>query len=354
MDNDRKNREDILALLAENRLVPEGEAPIGLEKLTGDGSDRLFYRINREGGSPLMAVFPSLSLDKGHEEAAASFRIGVHLHDQGVPVPEILAYDRKRALIVFEDLGDLHLHSLVERASDFSEVRDLYRQAIEALLRFQIRGREGFDTRYCWDTPRYDEQLMLERESGYFSTAFCQDYLGRINDDPSLDPDFIRLARRAARQRADFLLHRDFQSRNLMVKQNRIRIIDYQGARLGPLAYDLASLLIDPYAGLDEAARDELLDYYLERAADYIELNADRFREGYVYLALQRNLQILGAFAFLSQKRAKPFFEQFIPPALRSLATLLQGPRGGDFPALTGLVEDCIARLAKMPPASLL
>ena len=342
----KKQQANILGLLKKNELMKSGSS-VTMEPLSGDGSDRIFHRIILENGVSLIGVFPAVTLARGAEEQAAAFRIGVHLYENGVPVPEIVAYDRQSGLILFEDLGDLHLQGVVKKTHSFSEVEHLYQQAIDALIRFQINGCRNFDTRFCWDTICYDEQVMLERESDYFMTSFCKDYMGKIADDPRLTLEFHKIARRAAEQPAHYLLHRDFQSRNLMVHDDKVRIIDYQGARLGPLGYDLASLLIDPYAGLGLDVQESLLEYYINKVGGEISLDSGSFTQGYYCLALQRNLQILGAFAFLTQQKGKTFFEQFILPAVSSLQSLLRSSQGKEFPALMERVNELKEQLEK-------
>ncbi|MFZ5764815.1 MAG: aminoglycoside phosphotransferase family protein [Thermodesulfobacteriota bacterium] len=347
MDTGKNERQRILTLLARSRQGGTDLAAVDLRPMSGDGSDRVFYRIRFSDGPSFVAAFPSRTLARGREEQAAAFAIGVHLHGLGVPVPKIVAYDRESGLLIFEDLGDVHLHKLVSSAQSFAEVQPFYEQAIEGLVRLQVTGCTGFDPRFCWDTLRYDETLMLERESDYFRQSFCLDYMGKIADDPGLLIEFRQLARRAAQQPNHFLLHRDFQCRNLLVYGGAVHIIDYQGARFGPLAYDLASLLIDPYAGLAEEHQDALLSLYLDRLAGHVGVEADAFLDGYHCLALQRNLQILGAFSFLSGRKGKPFFEQFIPPALDSLKMLLRKPQGKEYPVLAALVDELHDQLAR-------
>ncbi|MBU0966385.1 MAG: phosphotransferase [Proteobacteria bacterium] len=346
MSENTKEKELIFGLLRELNLLPVGALP-QLDRMSGDGSDRSFYRIRIEAGRSLIGVFPSPTSARGMEEQAAAFRIGVHLHDKVVPVPEIAGYDKKNGLLLFEDLGNLHLQAVVREARLFAEVEPLYRQAIDGLIRFQLEGAQNFDTRFCWDTPRYDMPLMLSRESDYFRLSFCRDYMGRIADDPRLLLELQHIARRAALEPAWYLLHRDFQSRNLLVHGGKVHIIDYQGARLGPLGYDLASLLLDPYAGLSLESQDVLYGYYCDTISGLLSLDQENFRAGYYCLALQRNLQILGAFAFLSQIKGKIFFEQFILPAAGSLKALLQDPLGREYLSLAGLVDELEEQLKK-------
>lgn len=322
-------------LLERNHLSPSGL--LSIEKLDGDGSSRVFFRISQPEALSFVAVFPDTFHPRGKEEAMAAYRIGRHLHSCSVPVPQIYAYDTDSGVIVFEDLGNIHLQRHVQEEPE--KLVFWYKKAIDALLCLQISARPDFPVECCWDTPRYDRQLMLERESGYFMVAFCRDFLGK-EIPPGLTGEFEDLAGQAARQPADFVLHRDFQSRNIMVRNSEIRIIDFQGARLGPLGYDLASLLIDPYVGLSSDDQELLLDYYIDRATGRIDLDRADFLAGYYSLALQRNLQILGAFAFLSAKKGRHFFRKFIKPALCSLDHLLQHHVDHDYSVLARLVAE--------------
>ena len=208
----------------------------------------------------------------------------------------------------------------------------------------QISGSVHFDRNWCWQSQRYDKNLMLEKESGYFLQTFCGDYLGLQDFPPTLTDEFEQLAGRASSQPAVYFLHRDFQSRNLMLCKGQIRVIDFQGGRLGPLGYDLASLLIDPYAAIPPEVQQELLEHYLEHLCQY-GLDDLAFLRGFPSLVLQRDLQILGAFAFLSQQRQKAFFQQFILPAAISLQHHLAGPEGKNYPELQKITDTILRRL---------
>lgn len=334
-----QHRQALGRLLAAQGFSPEIEVA---DRMAGDGSDRQFYRL-AVGERSLLAILPGAGQPQGMAEARAAYLIGQHFFREGAAVPRIYGFAEECGLILCEDLGDTKLHDLVLRqGAQAEEVEAYYRQALVALAHLQTETRHGFQPDWCWDTPRYDRELMLARESGYFRKALCEDFLG-MNDLPQgLDREFVFLAERAAQEPADFILHRDFQSRNLMVCEGKIRIIDFQGARLGPLGYDPASLLIDPYAGLSSDRQQALLGCYLDALAAHIPLDRGRFLEGYYYMALQRNLQILGAFAFLSKNRGKQFFRQFIKPAATTLHEHLAAPQGRDFPCLRAVVEQAI------------
>ena len=316
----------------------------GREWLAGDGSDRRFCRIRHRDGTSLLAVLPPLNNPVAMTEAMAVHNIGHHLYQHGVAVPKCYDYDANSGIVLCEDLGDRLLHAALPDLT-VQEKKQWYQKAIDALQLLQVKGREGFDREWCWDTDRYDHQLMVKRESEYFCDAFCRDLLGITDFAPGLHDEFEQIANLAGAQPDDFLIHRDFQSRNLMLSNDQIRIIDFQGARLGPLGYDLASLLLDPYAALDSDLCDELKTYYITTLSKYIHLDPHSFNEGYYYLFLQRNLQILGAFAFLSQQKGKVFFKDFLKPALISLAEHLAQKPGFSFPCLRALLDDSLTLL---------
>jgi len=149
----------------------------------------------------------------------------------------------------------------------------------------------------------------------------------------------------ASKAENHFLLHRDFQSRNIIISDSgpsglRIGIIDWQGARLGPLGYDLASLLIDPYTRLSSHQRAHIYHVYVQLLAGSRPQRVSSLERHYPYLAIQRNLQILGAFAFLSRVRGKVHFEAYLRPALESLARLLEELADPDLKTLRDVVKD--------------
>jgi hypothetical protein len=331
-----------LAIL--HTLLAQAGHPHGWETLTllaGDGSDRPFFRLALSGQSYL-AAFPSPTMDRAKAEANATYLIGKHLWQCGVPVPEILAHDPASGAILFEDLGDRLLFHEVKAAGE-ERVVALYRQAVTLLADLQLGAREGFRAEWCWDTPRYDRELMINRESNYFAREFCGRLMGMPTLPPGLPAEFAALADRISLCPASSLMHRDYQSRNLMVVGDRLRVIDFQGARFGPLAYDLASLLNDPYVAISPAAKEGLLALYLERANTYISLDPVAFMGEYYPIALQRNLQVLGAYAFLTLVRGKEFFRAYIDPALQRLSTLLASNLAADYPVLLDLVTQIAA-----------
>jgi len=330
-----------------------GEPPPGVSwtPLAGDGSDRRWYRV---GDTPRTLVLADHGLSPpggGVSEAEAFVRIGRHLAAQGLPVPRIHFAEPFAGLVWVEDLGDLHLQEAARGAAGPAERLALYREAIDTLVDFSQRGIEGFDPAWCWQTPRYDRALVLERECRYFGEAFLEGFAGLPFDRGALASDFARLADLAAGAEPAGLMHRDFQSRNILLRGGRCRLIDFQGARIGPFAYDLASLLLDPYVGLGPAEREALLAYALERLAARRPVEPRAFRRGYSACAVARSLQMLGAFAFLATAKGKAAFARYIEPALRGLAALLAERSPAAFPHLEATVARAAERLRSgVPP----
>ena len=236
-----------------------------------------------------------------------------------------------------EDLGDRNLQDLVVSGED---PLPTYEKVLCQLLRLQIEGADDFDTAWCCQTARYDQNVMLRYEAEYFKNAFLCRYLGLKKEWPELEPVFHYLAETASRADCRFFLHRDFQSRNIMTPRGDIGIIDWQGGRLGPIGYDLASLIIDPYAALSLKQRAALYERYLYLIQGHDPAWVESFKRYYPYLAIQRNLQIIAAFSFLSKVMNKGYFETYIPGALGSLHALLDQVPDREISPLRELVSD--------------
>jgi len=315
----------------EEAVAGLGGSLADLSLLAGDGSDRQFFRLS--GDPSLILLYHPTPPGGRVTENDSYFLLGGHLSRRGLPVPEIFTYCREEGWMLLEDLGDLSLEGAVKEAPGEEARRGWYHQALKVLVDMQLKGREGFDPAWCFDTPEVDRPFLRERECGYFVWAFLKGCLGLDADAAALEPDFQHLLARALPGGPHFFLHRDFQSRNLFIKEGRVRVIDFQGGRLGPLGYDLAALLIDPYVALAPAFQEDLLEHYLDLLTARLPLDRPRFREQYRYLALCRNLQALGAYGFLSRVKGKTYFEAYIPQALSSLRRRL-GERPGEFPRL--------------------
>jgi N-acetylmuramate 1-kinase len=324
--NETKNLSVIHALLRDAGIAGTRGHALDIITLAGDGSSRKFWRIMDGGQSLCLAVAPPSPDAQGLAEAKAARAIGLHLLKQGVRLPEQYGWNEECGVLLFEDLGDKKLHEYVLKQQEsedwIARVRSCYIHVVKGLAGMQVHGAKDFEPDWCCDTPYYDKRVMLERESEYFLGAFWQDFLGK-KEPSGLREEFVQLADKAALIPATYFLHRDFQSRNIMLHHDEPCFIDFQGGRLGPLGYDLASLLIDPYVALPYDFQEELLELYLDKLEELIVVDRRKFVEEYLLLGLQRNLQIVGAFAFLTKQRKKIFFEQFLRPAIASLNALL-------------------------------
>lgn len=289
--------------------------------LYSDGSQRQFHRFGDNKGLNTFILVENPPRTKILSKENISYlKIGKHLFHKGLPVPEIYRVDLDPGLFILEDFGD---HLVQDEVLEGKNRKSLYKKVIELLIKMQFDGLKDFDTNWCYQTKQFDRYCMRTFESNYFREAYLINYLGLKKDWPELEKPFDYLAQQAESAGMNSFLHRDFQSRNLMITPKGLGIIDWQGGRLGPFPYDLASLLIDPYVCLSHDEQAYLFEYYVDclhiQGAEYIEI----IKKYYPYLAIQRNLQIIGAYAFLSKVQGKRVFEQYIPPSLNSLLYLL-------------------------------
>ncbi len=304
--------------------------------LAGDGSDRRWYRAEH-GGRTVVAVDhgPGAGLESP-SEANAFVLIGDHLRRKGLPVPEILRYDGTAGQAYVRDVGDTHLATRLAGMDTESRTRLYAEQLLPALAEMSILGAEGFDTCWCHQGPLYDRDLVLERECRYFIESFVNSHLGLPDDYGDFAAEFETLADRVTDTATIGFMHRDFQTRNIMVdQQGALWFIDYQAGRLGPMAYDLASLLMDPYSPLPYDTALDLARGHAARLSSRIGLDTGMFMENFRLCAVCRNMQILGAFAKLGGAMGKPGFLEHIPRAAHTLARNLE--QAGDPPRLRAL-----------------
>lgn len=317
------------------RIRPEPSA-IQWKKLAGDGSDRTWYRLLSDECSLILS-------DHGIQTQALAevdsfIAIGRHLLKQGINVPEIYLHDRFSGMVFLEDLGDTLLYDRLQEEPDEKEILRIYQAAIETMIRMSVTGARDFDPAVCYQSPQYDQDLILEKECCYFVKAFLRGCLQLSVDAQSLAPEFSHLADLAVENGIYGFMHRDLQSRNIMLYKKTLYLIDFQAGRMGPIQYDLAALLADPYAGLPEHLQEKLLSHAMTTLAAYRAFDQRQFLDGYAACRLTRSLQTAGAFGYLSTVKAKPFFRQFIPRVLHNLRTQLSA-MPDRFPVLASSVE---------------
>jgi len=307
-------------LAFENAFGPPPPMILTRTRLSGDGSDRRWFRVGANAQTLIMADHRIRNGPPDQPaEVDAFIHIGAHLYRQGVPVPKIYHSDPFSGLVYLEDLGDIHLQAVIQGETDSLKITGYYQKVIDRLLRMSVNGGRSFDPAWTWQTPSYDKQLILDRECRYFVEALLNGYLGMRTEFDELATAFNLLADQALENGITGFMHRDFQSRNIMVKGEHVYFIDFQGGRVGPLQYDLASLLTDPYVNLSSDIQDALLDYAMTKLSRIKKIDRQQFLTSYHACAICRILQSLGAFGHLTKDRHKPFFEPFIPIALNNL-----------------------------------
>lgn len=315
-----------LISFVEGFLSVQGIPPrdIHWHPLAGGGSDRRLYRLSYPGGSFIVAVNENPpGNSRGVNENDSFSYICNHLRSRGFAVPAIHAFQKERGWFILEDVGEVHLQdkALLLKGNP-AALEALYRQVLELLPHIQVKGAEGFDTSRI-HSPPYDKAFVRRWESGYFLQFFVNLYCQRKVSEDHLADELDTLAERLSGVNGAFFLYRDFQSKNIMITHEQVRLLDFQGARKGPLHYDLASLLLDPYVDIGLELQANLLHYYLEQLNRLIPVDTADFLDDYDFIALHRNMQILGAFACLCMVKGKKEFSSYIPAALRSLKNLL-------------------------------
>lgn len=296
-----------------------GEEIESTDNIRADGSSRAIIRIKSAKRSVVGVFGP----DKKENRAFVEF--SKHFFSKKLPVPEIYAYDEKKQIYLESDLGDKTLFDFIKenRKNDVfpRELVDKYKAALKWLSIFQTEGIKEFNPEWCYPRKEFDEQSMMW-DLNYFKYYFLK--LGNIPfDEQKLEDDyrkFIEFAKTAPR---DFFLYRDFQSRNIMVKNDGLFFIDYQGGRKGFLAYDVASLLYDAKADIPPEVRKELLDYYIGLEPIKRAISKEDFLKYYYFFVFVRLMQAMGAYGLRGFYERKPHFLTSVPYVIKNLEWLL-------------------------------
>ena len=280
--------------------------------LTGDASDRRYFRVLfREEPPRVLAVHPGpIDFD-----ALPFVNVARLLSSMPVPVPRILDHSRELGIIALEDLGDVTLQAHVGAASA-AEHAALYREAVALITTIQHRGRELESSHYVPYNVAFDVE-KLTWELRFFTKHFLEAYRGATLSDATREALSEEYAAIAAELAAEprVLCHRDYHSRNLMLHNGRLYIIDFQDARMGPDTYDLVSLLRDSYVDFSAQQLEALIAFFLAKRGASAAEDAD-FQRRFDLMALQRNLKALGTFGFQTTSRGNPVYIQYIPRTL--------------------------------------
>ena len=378
---------DIQNILAElTRSI--GETPKKILPIAESGSARKYYRIITDKRS-LIGTYSS-----NIEENEAFLTFSKHFHDLGLNVPEVFAVNEERTCYLQSDFGDDNLFVHVQKAlmannvsalrqaqgpldngpstgsetlasdSRFASLRgtkqskldgpstpstgsgtegsgtliSLYKKALSHLVKLQVLGHKGLDYSKAYPTERFDRQAIID-DLNYFKYYFVKPHEEIDFNETRLGKDFEAFADFVSQVPCEFFMYRDFQSRNIMVKDGELYFIDFQGGRKGPLNYDVVSLLYQVKAQIPQSVRDELIQYYKEELKQFVDLEVVKFDTYQPYFVYLRLMQVLGAYGFRGLIQKKSHFIESIPYALKEIEALSKAMPLTAYPELQGVIN---------------
>ena len=311
-----KIKEELIKLF-ENYFKEEITA---FELLPPSGSYREYCRFKSENHQALGAYNEDI------KENDAFLHFSDHFRKKGIPVPEVFVVNKKKDCYLLEDLGSTTLFDFVSKTRELEEfsgtILEEYKKVLSELPKIQVQGGIGLNYKLCYPRSAFDKQSMMW-DLSYFKYYFLK--LAKIPfDEQALEDDFQKFTDYLLEAECDFFMFRDFQSKNIMLKDGQVFLIDYQGGRKGALQYDLASLLYDSKADIPQPIRNELVDFYLDELEKYRSVDRNEFKSFYNGYALIRIMQAMGAYGFRGFYEKKEHFLQSIPYALQDLGSILE------------------------------
>lgn len=314
--------------------------------LTGSASNRKYYRLSGEAGKCIGVV----GVDQ--LENKAFLTIAQHFYDKGINVPQILAVSEDQSAYLQEDLGDAILFDMLSRArktgEGMAEVEELLSKTISMLPKIQFEGARGLDFSVCFPQPSFDRRMVMF-DLNYFKYCFLKP-AGLEFNEVLLQDDFEKLADALLDDETDTFLYRDFNARNVMVKDGQPYFIDFQGGRRGPIYYDVASFAWQARAKFSQEQKDAMLDAYLSALSEYMPIDVCQFRQRLRLFILFRLLQVLGAYGFRGWVEHKANFVTSIPAAIAELK-VLAAEGFAEYPYLTQVLGE-LAALPRFQPES--
>lgn len=317
-----------------NRVV--GVEPESVTEMPSSGSNRRYFRL--AGERTLIGVVGTCK-----EENEAFLYMDKHFRAKGLPVPEVYACSDDKMSYVQEDLGDTLLFNAIEKGrktSVFSdEEKRLLAKTIRLLPDIQFAGADGMDFSYCYPASEFDSRSIMW-DLNYFKYCFLKATGLEFLED-KLEDDFQKMADVLLRSSSATFMYRDFQSRNVMIKDGQPWFIDFQGGRKGPFYYDVASFLWQAKANLPDSLRKELVKEYIAALRKYQPVDEAYFYAQLRHFVLFRTLQVLGAYGFRGYFEKKPHFIQSVPFAIENLRNLLKEPYP-EYPYLSKVLKDLV------------
>ncbi|TDO26659.1 RapZ C-terminal domain-containing protein [Sediminibacterium goheungense] len=294
-----------------------------IEKLPQSGSDRIYFRLYA-GDETFIATY-----NLNQKETHTFIEFSRHFKNAGLPVPEILGVNADNTIYIQEDLGTESLLNQLEKHGHADLPYQLFQKSLAALARIQILGDKGLDYSLCLTAKEFGKQAILS-DLLYFKYYFL-DTLQLPYDKQAMLDDFEALSTYLTHTQYKYFMFRDFQSRNIIVKDGEVSFIDFQGGMKGALQYDVASLLWQAKAELSEEWKNSLLEYYMDQIDLLLKESVDRitFVSQYNGYVLIRLLQVMGAYGFRGLFERKAHFLASIPLALRNLKFFIEHKRIG-------------------------
>ncbi len=304
---------NIKNLLKASNFVDDAE----LVPMPSSGSNRIYYRVNLPGNSVISSLIASFNPDVKENIAHSSFTNS--FRRLGFNVPKIYASDETGTYFLLQDLGNTTLLDVLQ--SDFNQSMDYYKKALANLVDFQVDGPKELDMDAAYPVRQFNKRSVLW-DLNYFKYYFVKP--NNISfDENKLEDDFNAFADLILNTELTYFNYRDFQARNIMIYNDEPWFIDFQGGRLGPLQYDVVSLLYQAKANLSQGAKDELLGYYLHRLNDKLQTDNHNFMQLYPAYIYFRLMQVMGAYGNRGLIERKAHFLQSIPFVIDSLSDVL-------------------------------
>lgn len=295
-----------------------GKPVAKFEQLLSHGSERLIVRLITDSGESSIGI-----VNRQLEENRAFISFGRHFLEKGLNVPVIHIVSPSEDSYILDDLGDDTLLKCIQNEGGFNEkITGLYEKVIAALPRFQVSCSQGIDYSLCYQYSEFGSE-NIDYDLDYFKQRFLKNFHKGETDTLKLENDLAFIKNRILEFPREYFLYRDFQSRNIMIKNGEPFFIDFQSGRKGALLYDIASLLYDAKADIPQNTREKLLGSYLDQLSLHISVDRDKMEKYFWYFALVRILQAMGAYGFLGIVKGKTRFLESIPYALKNINYIL-------------------------------
>jgi aminoglycoside/choline kinase family phosphotransferase len=291
-----------------------------VEPITSHGSDRMILRLRSSAGDSAIGI-----VNQNVKENIAFIAFAVHFRNHGLNVPEIYERSSDNINYLMEDLGDTTLLKKITalRSNNLAEEeKKLYRLAIEALPEFQLKAGKSIDFKYCYQFNEFSEE-NIRFDINYFNERFLKNFYKGHAEPEELEKEFDYLTGKLLEIDRSNFLYRDYQSRNIMIKNGKLYFIDFQSGRRGALLYDIASLIYDAKANIPQYEREYYIEFYLDEVSKYIQIDKSQYRDYFWYFAIIRILQAMGAYGYLGLAKGKSRFLESIPLAINNVRYIL-------------------------------